>query len=317
MGFENYKIEKCKSIKSVQTGKAVRKYLFLLSIIGVQLVFFCVFYIGINFNSILMAFQKFKVDGTVIMTLDNFRLFFDNLSNADEIGVALRNTLIFFVLGLVLLPVSFTSSYFLYKKVYGYRMIRIVFFLPSILSPVVWTNIYTLVVGTEGPIAALFKTLAGLRFSPNFLADSHYAIIFVVLYSFWLGFASNFVLFSGTLSRIPESVIEAGKIDGLGWFGELTRIIIPLVWPTLSTMVIMSLTTIFTSSGNILLLTNGNYNTQTISFLIFQNVYTGGNGGYSGTIGYAAAVGLVFTVLTLPMVLLSVKLLNKVEDVKY
>ena len=305
------------SSKSVRRMREVKKHLFILSIIGIQLIAFCVFYIGVNFNSILMAFQQIKGDESVY-TFNNFVLFFNSLkTTSSEIWIALRNTLIFFLFGMLMLPISFTNSYFMYKKIWGYKFFRILFFFPSILSSVVWSNIYINIVGPEGPIAAVFQKMWNLEYPPHFLGDSRYALYFVLLYSFWMGFAGNFVLFSGALVRIPESVIEAGKIDGLGWFRELTQVIIPLVWPTLSTMVILSLTGIFTSSGNILLLTNGLYDTNTISFLIFQNVYNGGAPETSGTQGYASAIGLVFTVLTLPIVFLSVKLLNKVEDVKY
>ncbi|GHU97762.1 binding-protein-dependent transport system inner membrane protein [Clostridia bacterium] len=301
----------------VKRIKAVKKYLFVLSLIGIQLIIFGVFYIGVNFNSILMAFQNVKADGSVVYTFDNFRLFFENFKNTSGLWIALRNTLIFFFFGLAMLPISFTTSYFMYKKVWGHKIFRVVFFFPTIISSVVWTNIYIYFVGKASPIAGLFQQLMGLEFPPLFLGDTRYAMVFVVLYSFWLGIAANFILFSGALVRIPSSVIEAGKLDGIGWFGELTKIVIPLVWPTLSTMVLLHLTGIFTASGEILLLTNGGYDTNTISFLIFANVYNGGSPSTSGTHRYAAAIGLFFTVLTFPILFFVTKLLNRVEDVKY
>jgi ABC-type sugar transport system permease subunit len=313
---ENIKTDINLYSKRIRRMQSIKKYLFIFSIIGVQLIFFCIFYIAVNTNAILLAFQNTKIGGEIVFTLDNFRLFFENFNKISDIGIALRNTMIYFLFGWFMLPISFTVSYFLYKKVWGYKLFRILFFFPTVLSAVVWSNIYINIVGIEGPIAALYQKIYNLQFPPHFLGDKQFALTFVILYSFWVGFAGNFVLFSGALVRIPESVIEAGKIDGLGWFRELTRVIVPLVWPTLSTIMILSLTGIFTSSGNILLLTYGNHDTKSISYMIFQMVYNDGNAeAAGGAYGYASAVGLIFTVLTLPIV--AVKLLGKVEDVKY
>ncbi|MDR1093123.1 MAG: sugar ABC transporter permease [Clostridiales bacterium] len=307
-----------KARKSVRRARTVKKYLFLASIIGVQLALFCFFYVGISGGAVLMAFQK-NTGGRAVLTLDHFKRFFDVFLHTSDIWIALRNTFIFFFFGFVMLPISFANSYFMYKKIWGYKIFRVLFFLPSVISMVVWSQIYGGIVGPQGPVARLFQILSGSEFPPHFLGDSRYALIFVILYSFWLGYAGSFILFGGALSRIPESVIEAGKIDGVGWFRELVQVIIPLVWPTLSTMLILSLTGLFTASGNIFLLTNGAFGTTTISFIIFQNTYNGGNMADlpPATQGYTAALGLVFTVLTIPLVFLTVKLLKKVEDVKY
>lgn len=295
--------------------REIKKHIFVYALIIVQLVNFAIFYIYVNFNSIMMAFQLKMPDG-VIFTMENFTQMFNEFaSSASELWMSLKNTLIFFVFGFVMLPISLVCSYFIYKKIWAFKFYRIVFFIPSILSAVVWSNIYRELIGPEGPVAIIFQQLMGLDMAPTFLIDSRYALTAVIMYGFWLGIAGNFVLFCGTLARIPDSVIEAGKLDGVGWFRELVQVVIPLIWPTLSTMVIISLTGIFTASGNILLLTGGTYGTNTISFYIFQRVY--GNAETSNSYNYAAAVGLFFTILTLPMVLLANKLLSKVESVEY
>ena len=134
-------------------------------------------------------------------------------------------------------------------------------------------------------------------------------------YSVWMGIAGNFILFGGALSRIPTEVIEAGQLDGINWFTEMVKVIIPLIFPTLSTLILLQLTGLFMSSGSILLLTGGSYNTTTIAYYIFANVYKVPI--TSNQYNYAASVGLIFTVLTLPLVFVSRWLLNKVEDVQY
>lgn len=307
-----------KIIRAQKRKRTTMKYLFVLSIIGLQLVNFIIFYVVQNFNSILMAFQL-KKQGSEIWTFDNFTRMFDAFFKSDsgssELIIALTNTFRFFGLGLVMFPISFVTSYFMYKKVFGHSFFRIVFFVPSILSAVVWTTLFKEIVGPEGPIVKLIMFLQNSDEPMLLLADPKHAIYTVMMYSVWMGIAGNFILYGGALSRIPTEVIEAGQLDGIGWFREMTGVIVPLIFPTIGTLLLLQLTGIFTASGQILLLTNGAFETTTISFFIFQNVYN--VPATSNQYNYASAVGIVFTLLTIPIVFLVRNMLNKIEDVQY
>ena len=120
------------------------------------------------------------------------------------------------------------------------------------------------------------------------------------------------VLFNGAMSRIPEDVIEYGRLEGVSMPRELFGIVIPLIWPTLSTILIFAVVGIFNASGPILLMTNGEFKTFTISFWIFDQVYT------KGVYEYASAVGLFFTALGLPLVLIVKRGLGRIgQDIEY
>ena len=123
------------------------------------------------------------------------------------------------------------------------------------------------------------------------------------------------------MSRIPPEIMEAAKIDGIGPVRELFSFIFPLIWPTLSTMLIFQLTAIFTASGPILLFQpNGDYDTSTISFWIFKQVYGGGlptASLSSGQINLISCTGLWFTLLGVPIILGARKLLEKIPATEY
>ena len=115
--------------------------------------------------------------------------------------------------------------------------------------------------------------------------------------------------------------MEAAKIDGVSPLCELTAFILPLIWPTLSTMLIFQLTSFFTASGPILLFQpNGDYQTMTISFWIFKQVYGGGlptASLSSGQINLISCTGLCFTAVGMPVILCVRRLLEKVPAVEY
>lgn len=315
--MRNVNLTDAKVLNDQKRKRTVLKYLFIITIIGFQLVNFAIFYVVQNFNSIIMAFQL-KKQGGIIWTFENFSRIFNAFfmnSGENELIISLINTFRFFGLGLIMFPVSFVTSYFMYKKVFGHNFFRLIFFLPSILSAVVWTTLYKEIVGPEGPIVKLIMLLQNSDEPMLLLGDPKHAIYTVMMYSVWMGIAGNFILYGGALSRIPTEVIEAGQLDGIGWFKEMTQVIIPLIFPTIGTLLLLQLTGIFTASGQILLLTNGAYNTNTISFFIFQNVYNIPE--TSNQYNYASSVGIVFTLLTIPIVFLVRSMLNKIEDVQY
>lgn len=300
----------------------LKERVFVYGIMTIPLLVWVVFYIGINARSILMAFQLRNIDpitgeATTYWTLDNFKNIWADLNRGDqgELLLATRNTFIFFFLGQVTFPISFMTSYFLWKKVPLSGVYRLLFFIPSILSGVVWSNIYREMIGANGPIAQLHQAITGATEPYTYLTDNRYALIAVIGYSLWFSLTGNFVLYSGTLSRIPKELEEAGQLEGISWWQELIHVVVPLVWPTISTIWLMGLMGFFGASGNILMLTNGGYGTTTLAHFLFTRVYQVPE--TSNLYNYASALGLVMTVLTLPVVFIVQRLLNKVPPAEF
>ena len=293
----------------------LRKNLFIVGMLSIAIVHFLVCWLYVNLSSILMAFKNVTIEGTK-WGFGNFKIMFDSFRNpTSELRGAFVNTMIFFAVNLLIkLPLTFICSYFLYKKIKGYKYYRFVFFLPSIISAVVLTSLLKYMVNPGGPLPRIYEMLWG-REAPLFLADSDYALGVILFYTIWSGFGVNIILFQGAMSRIPPEIIEAGKIDGVGMTRELFQIVTPLVWPTISTVVVLAFVGIFSSSGEILLFTKGLYDTYTISYWIFELVQ-----GIKGTVNleYASTVGIFFSVIALPIVLLVKRGLEKItESVEY
>lgn len=137
----------------------IKRYLFVLSIIILPLINFIVFYLVQNFSSFIMAFQV-KKQGISYWSFDNYVRIFREFTQSDrssDLYISLINTFKFFFLGIIMLPVSFLTSYFMYKKIFLHGVFKIVFFLPSILSAVVWSSIFKLVLEPTGPIARFIQ----------------------------------------------------------------------------------------------------------------------------------------------------------------
>jgi len=309
--------------KTLQKKKKKRfsleRLLFILVSTVPSVVYFTVFYIYVNLNSFAMAFQTTK-DGIMSFTLEHFTRFFKEIgSPVSELSVAFKNTGITFIIGNVMFALSFFVSYFLYKKVPHYNIFRICFFLPGLISGTIVSSIFMRIVGVDGPIAPIFQKLYNLEYTPTLLSDERFANLIIWGNMIWLGFPGNMILFGGTLSRLPESVLEQGKLDGVGWVKEATLIIIPMIWPMISLMIVLNIAGVFGASGNVFLLTQGKHGTQTVSNWMFMQVYnTVGSPDVSNAYNFLSAVGLLLTVVSCGIAFLVRRIANSYfEGVTY
>ncbi|HBF38095.1 MAG TPA: sugar ABC transporter permease, partial [Firmicutes bacterium] len=78
------------------------------------------------------------------------------------------------------------------------------------------------------------------------------------LANIWKNMGFNILFFLAGLQSIPESTIEAGKIDGAGPFQNFFKITIPLLSPTTFYLVTMNLIfSVFENFGIIDIMTQG------------------------------------------------------------
>lgn len=284
-----------------------RAYLFVYPMLTIAILGI-IKYVWVNFNSILMAFS-IESNGEQIYTLDNFRTLLAELG-APGTGIwrYLGNTFSFFLVYTIKTLASFSVAYFLYKKVTGHKVLSIIFYLPCLISPIILVNIWKNLLESGGLVSKLVESF-GMVYS-NPLTNSETAMSVLLVFAFWGGFGTSLLIFVGAMNRIPAEVIDAGRIDGCNTAQEFFKIVLPLVWETLSTMLLLNLMAIFTATGPILYFTRGNFNTKTLSFYIFLETF---NGNYN----YPTAVGMFFTVLALPVVALGRWLMKKVPEVEY
>lgn len=296
----------------VVTRKNKVRILFILFAVVVPVVQWLIFYVYANFSSILMAFTN--SDGQI--SFDNFtRLFEEFRIPSSELRLAVRNTFLTFGILFITYPFKVLVSYFIYKKIPGARFYRIVFFIPSILFSMCTTMMFTRIVGVNGFIAQEIGEYMNLPYTPELLADERFANTVVLLHMIWLGFPGDLIIWGGTFARIPVDVLESGEIDGTTWWTEFTRIIVPMVWPTVALQMVLMFCGIFGASGAVFLLTGGGYGTITISSWMYLQMYWSSGTRYTSNVfNYLSAVGLIFTAIAIVLSLVIRKFTDKMFD---
>ncbi len=298
--------------------KPIRKMrvLFILAHISLPIISWLVFYIYANISSFGMAFT----DRNGIISLENFIRFFKEFYlETSQIRGALKNTLLTFFIILAAYPFRVLVSFFIYKKVPFAGVYRIVFFLPNIIFSVAIAMVFTRMVSPTGLIAEFVQKIAGMEYVPELLADSRFANTTVILHMLWLGFPGDLIIWGGTFARIPDDILEAGRIDGVSWWSEFTKIIVPMVWPTISLQMVLMFCSIFGASGAVFLLTQGQYGTITISAWMYLQLYTNAGSVFSSNAyNYLSAVGMIITILAVTISLFIRKIADSFfEEVEF
>ena len=121
------------------------------------------------------------------------------------------------------------------------------------------------------------------------------------------------LLFIGAMSRVPIEVLESAKLEGCGPFREIVSIIAPLIWPTISTILILSAAGFLGASGPILPFTQGEYGTMTLAYYTFALV-SGTSGSTENGYYLASAIGLCMTAISFPLAMVVKKVVYGKES---
>lgn len=301
---------------------------FIFSVMIFPLIQFFVFFVIVNYRSIVMALSD--ANGIFDLGATNWAYFVKEWNSIERpMQISLKNTLIYFVVcNFINLPLVIIFAYFLFKKCFGHKAFRIIFFMPSIIGAVVFSTLFRFFVGNiqgqMGPVLELASKIYNLFGAelPNgalrngLLSDPSTAFATIMLSTIWTGFGMSLILISGGLSKLPDSIFEAAKIDGMGIWGQLWYIVIPLLMPTITSVFMLNMAGLFTFFAPVMLLTEGAYETSTIGWYITRFTLDRAKNG--GNLNYPAFVGVFVTLIAVPFVLIVRRIMVKLTpDVSY
>lgn len=273
-----------------------------LIIMAIPAVYGIIRYFITNTYSVLLAFsdgEPFKDP----FTIRNFRMFWDDLWGNGILFVALKNTLKYFAVGLIQQFICYLAAYFMFKKIPGYKVFRFVYYLPCLIPGVVTSAIYMELIRVGGPVYKIANKLFGIEYNA-LLSRPETATTTMIVFLFLTGIGSTYLIYVGAMNRIPTEVLESAKMDGCNGWREFWSLIFPLTFGTYATFFLMALCGIFTASGPILYMTQGGANTTTLGYWLFSQIR-------DGSYNYPAAVGLVFTMLGIPILVICRWVINK------
>jgi len=277
------------------TRKRTRQ-LFIFSMLAYPVLHYLIFNVYVNIQTIIYAFKRWNAyTGNIDwVNFANFTSIFELIGENYVYRTAVVNTLLWIPLHvLVMIPLSIAIAYLMSLKIKFHNFYRVVLFFPTIISIVVITMVFSFAVSpTIGIVNSLLGFVGLEHLQHSWLGDTRTALWTVFFFCVWSGTGLFVAILLGAITRIPEDLFEVAKLEGITRRRELQLIVIPLIWPTITTLIVIGTGTAFTVFLQSKLLTNGgpNFSTNTVTYQIVTLVGT-------GEFGLAAALGVLLGIV--------------------
>lgn len=152
-----------------------------------------------------------------------------NIFSDPEIFSVLKNSLYYFVGGLIQLGLSFVFAVILNSKIKGKGFFKSLFFFPYLINGVAISLMFLFFFQPSGTLDTVLSMLGLDGMIRQWLGDAHYVNFSLAVTSIWRFFGYNFIIFLGALQSISDEVLEAADLDGAGDWQKIRYIYIPSV----------------------------------------------------------------------------------------
>lgn len=231
---------------------------------------------------------------------------YDRLFNDPNFTIALKNTLILFIVAFTLLLIcSFLLALLLDSKLKGSTVAKSMIFSPAIIAPIIVGIIWWFIFDPQIGFLNSFLTQVGNEdWRVMWIGDGTVAPFSIAFIYFWqqLGFITT-IFFAG-LRMIPSELYEAAAIDGASRFKKVIHITIPMLKETIQIVVVLIITGCFKVFEIVLQLTNGGPNHLSEVLVTYTYLTTFKAGQYGYGMSMAVVTFLIAILLSISYVLI-------------
>lgn len=187
---------------------------------------------------------------------------------------------------------------------------RAILFMPVIISLVATGFIWTLMLSPHiGFINPVLKA-AGLGFlAKNWLSDPNLALGTVIFVSCWNALGWSIIIYLAGLQSIPEELTQAAQVDGASPWQIFRRVTFPLLWPSFSSLTILTFIGTFRAFDVVYVLTgpigSPAFRTDILGTLIYRTAF-GGTGQTSVDVRMSLAIAMALIVFFVMLIVAAV-----------
>ncbi|MDR0557265.1 MAG: sugar ABC transporter permease [Treponema sp.] len=279
-------------------NRSISKYFWFF--VGPTLAAFVIAFVLPFFMGIVLSFTRFT---TVLdarwVGLSNYALAFSNPDFLNALAFSARFTVtsVIFINAL-----AFTLALFLTRGYRGTNVFRTLIFMPNLIGGIVLGYIWQFII--NGYLSIFGVTIT---------VDPKYGFWSLVILNCWQYAGYMMIIFIAGIQNIPEELMEAAEIDGAGKLTTLTRITIPLIMPSITITMFLSITNSFRMFDQNLSLTAGlpAKRTAMVALDIYNTFYS--RNGWEG-VGQAKATLFFIMVVIVSLIQLSITRKREVEN---
>lgn len=240
------------------------------------------------------------------------RNFAEVLVNPDFI-LALKNMLKMVVFSVIFhTPIALLLAVVLNTKCRGYRIFKVLFFVPTIFPLSAVGLMWYFVFMPTGALNSLLSMIGLEQLVTPWLVDAKTAMNSIIFVNVWAGIGYYMVIILAGLTTIPSDVYEAAVIDGANSVEKFFRITIPMLKPTISMCILMDIIGSVKVFDLVFAMTGGGPNglTNLPTTLLYNEAFK-----YKHN-GMGSAIGVIIFGICLVGTLMSNKLMKNKEDRK-
>lgn len=185
------------------------------------------------------------------------------------------------------------------SKIKGANLLRKIYLIPMLLSSVaiaqLWIKVYN---PSNGMLNSILMTL-GINNPPEWLADPNIVLYTIFVPIIWQYAGFYILIYYAALKNIPESLIEAAKIDGATPLQIALKIKIPLIMNVFKVTIVLAIVGSLKYFDLIYVMTSGGPNgaSEVMASYMYKLAFS------SYDFGYGSAIGFLLLIITLIVIL--------------
>ena len=219
---------------------------------------------------------------------------------------ALVFTALFTVVSVLTINVfAFAIAMLLTKGIRGTNLFRTVFFIPNLIGGIVLGYIWQILINCV--LSIVGKPLLALNTSAGYWG--------LIILMCWQQIGYMMIIYIAGLQNVSDDLIEAAQIDGATWWKTLWKVKLPMVMPSITICVFLTLTNSFKLFDQNLALTGGdpNHMTEMMALNIYQTFYARAGAQWKG-LGQSKAVLFCLLVIVISMIQLKATRSKEVQQ---
>lgn len=174
-------------------------------------------------------------------------------------------------------------------KIKGTNLLRKIYLIPMLLSSVaiaqLWAKIYD---PSNGLLNSLLEML-GFENTPAWLSDPNLVLAAIFVPIIWQYAGFYIIIYYAALKNIPESLIEAAKIDGANPLQIAYKIKLPLISGVIKVTIVLAVVGSLKYFDLIYVMTGGgpNGSSEVMASYMYRKAFASYDFGYGSAIGFA------------------------------
>lgn len=203
-------------------------------------------------------------------------------------------TVMFAVASIVLINViAFALALLLTRQLKGTNVFRTIFFMPNLIGGIVLGYIWQILINCI--LSIVGQPLLALNSSAGYWG--------LIILMCWQQIGYMMIIYIAGLQNVSDDLIEAAAIDGASPWETLWKVKLPMVMPSITICVFLTLTNSFKLFDQNLALTGGdpNHMTEMMALNIYQTFYARAGAQWKG-LGQAKAVLFCLLVIVISMI---------------